>query len=255
MNTDSLAPIFLTSAVTGKGLDLVRTFYNLIPQRQKWSDKAKEAAEFIIDETFGVPGVGTVVAGTVKRGCITPNSTLLMGPDIADGSFKPVAVKSIHYKRLPVGQVVAGQTAALALKKIKRQAVRKGMVLVDEHVKPEASWEFDADIAILTHSTTIQPRYQAVIHCEIIRQAARVVAMDRERLRSGDRAVVRFRFMQRPEYVTAGTRFVFREGRTKGIGIVIGTEHEAASKEGAATGATKEGAVKAASKEGSTGKA
>lgn len=65
--------------------------------------------------------------------------------------------------------------------------VRKGMVLVDEVVKPVASWEFDADIAILTHSTTIQPRYQAVIHCEIIRQAARVVAMDHERLRSGDR--------------------------------------------------------------------
>lgn len=34
------------------------------------------------------------------------------------------------------------------------------MVLVDERVKPVASWEFDADIAILTHSTTIQPRYQ-----------------------------------------------------------------------------------------------
>ncbi len=65
---------------------------------------------------------------------------------------------------------------------------------------------------------------QAVIHCEIVRQAARVVAMDRERLRSGDRACVRFRFLQRPEYLTAGTRFVFREGRTKGIGMVIGTE-------------------------------
>ena len=38
--------------------------------------------------------------------------------------------------------------------------VRKGMVLVDERVKPKSSWEFDADIAILTHSTTIQPRSQ-----------------------------------------------------------------------------------------------
>lgn len=46
--------------------------------------------------------------------------------------------------------------------------------------------------------------------------------MDRERLRSGDRACVRFRFLQRPEYLTAGTRFVFREGRTKGIGMVMG---------------------------------
>lgn len=41
-----------------------------------------------------------------------------------------------------------------------------------------------------TRPTTIRGvnyRYQAVIHCEIVRQAARVVAMDRERLRSGDR--------------------------------------------------------------------
>jgi GTPase len=55
-------------------------------------------------------------------------------------------------------------------------------------------------------------------------QAARVVAMDKERLRSGDRACVRFRFLQRPEYITPGTRFVFREGRTKGIGMVVTTE-------------------------------
>lgn len=27
---------------------------------------------------------------------------------------------------------------------------------------------------------------------------------------------------QRPEYLTAGSRFVFREGRTKGIGMVVG---------------------------------
>ncbi|MEW5309068.1 MAG: hypothetical protein WDW38_000979 [Sanguina aurantia] len=226
MNADALAPIFLTSAVTGKGLELIRLFYNLLPQRHRWIDKQNDPAEFVIDETFGVPGVGTVVAGTVKRGTIFPNSLLLLGPDVADGSFKVAAIKSIQYKRLPVGMVVAGQTAALALKKIKRHQVRKGMVMVDERLKPVASWEFEADIAILTHSTTIQPRYQAVIHCEIIRQAARVVAMDKERLRSGDRACVRFRFIQRPEYVTIGTRFVFREGRTKGIGIVVGTEHE-----------------------------
>ncbi len=59
-----------------------------------------------------------------------------------------------------VWQVVAGQTAALALKRIRRNQVRKGMVLVDASLQPKAGWEFDADIAILTHSTTIQPRYQ-----------------------------------------------------------------------------------------------
>jgi hypothetical protein len=38
---------------------------------------------------------------------------------------------------------------------------------------------------------------------------------------------VRFRFLQRPEYVTGGTRFVFREGRTKGIGVVLNNQHDA----------------------------
>jgi hypothetical protein len=33
-----------------------------------------------------------------------------------------------HYKRLPVGQVVAGQTAALALKKVKRAQVGECLV-------------------------------------------------------------------------------------------------------------------------------
>ncbi|KAI7839256.1 hypothetical protein COHA_006954 [Chlorella ohadii] len=234
MHADSLAPIFLTSSVTGQGLDLIRLFYNLLPQRHNWADKTSEHSEFLIDEVFQVPGVGTVVAGTVKRGVIAPNSQLLMGPDIADTTFKPVVrsccmgpgaasgvVKSVHYKRLPVGRVVAGQTAALALKRVKRHQVRKGMVLVAAEARPQASWEFDADIAILTHQTTIQPKYQAVIHCEIVRQSARVIAMDTERLRSGDRACVRFRFLQRPEYLTPGTRFVFREGRTKGIGMIV----------------------------------
>ena len=29
----------------------------------------------------------------------------MLGPDIGDGSFKPTAIKSIHYKRLPVQRV------------------------------------------------------------------------------------------------------------------------------------------------------
>ena len=51
------------------------------------------------------------------------HTLICTGPDIGDGSFKAVSIKSIHYKRLVVGQVVAGQTAALALKKVKRSQV------------------------------------------------------------------------------------------------------------------------------------
>ena len=63
MHADSLAPIFLTSSVTGQGLDHVRLFFNLLACRQRWAERENDAAEFVIDETFHVQGVGTVVAG------------------------------------------------------------------------------------------------------------------------------------------------------------------------------------------------
>ena len=77
-------------------------------------DKQGEHAEFIIDETFGVPGVGTVIAGTVKKGCITTGSSFLLGPDVGDGTFKPCAIKSIHYKRLPVQKVTCALLWSIA---------------------------------------------------------------------------------------------------------------------------------------------
>ena len=104
-------------------------------------DKAEEAAEFIIDETFGVPGVGTVVAGMVKRGVIcTTSSSLLLGPHVGDASFKPAAIKSIHYKRLPVTKV--GWLAAASLDQLEPAAATLSWMKVccaqdeREHVSP-----------------------------------------------------------------------------------------------------------------------
>lgn len=44
--------------------------------------------------------------------------------------------------------------------------------------------------------------------------------MDRPLLRTGERALVAFRFIQRPEFLAPGDRLLFREGRTKGLGII-----------------------------------
>lgn len=59
---------YLTSAVclAGENLELLRLFFSLLPQRTNWHEAATQPAQFIIDETFGVPGVGTVVAGALS---------------------------------------------------------------------------------------------------------------------------------------------------------------------------------------------
>lgn len=95
------------------------------------------------------------------KGVIKLNDTLLLGPDPL-GRFIPIAVKSIHRKRMPVREVRGGQTASFALKKIKRSQIRKGMVMVAQALNPQASWEFEGEILVLHHPTTISSCYQAM---------------------------------------------------------------------------------------------
>ena len=45
---------------------------------------------------------------------------------------------------------------------IKRSQIRKGMVMVDKRLEPQACWEFEAEVLVLHHPTTISPKYQAM---------------------------------------------------------------------------------------------
>ncbi|CAN9505941.1 unnamed protein product [Ophioblennius macclurei] len=216
-SSERMCPIFQISNVTGENMDLLKMFLNLLSSRTSYRDD--QPAEFQIDDTYSVPGVGTVVSGTTLRGLIRLNDTMLLGPDPL-GSFIQIAVKSIHRKRMPVKEVRGGQTASFALKKIKRSSIRKGMVMVSPRLSPQATWEFEAEILVLHHPTTISPRYQAMVHCGSIRQTATILSMNRDCLRTGDKASVHFRFIKTPEYLHCDQRLVFREGRTKAVGTI-----------------------------------
>lgn len=53
-----------------------------------------------------------------------------------------------------------------------------------------------------------------------MRQTATIIHMDKDHLRTGDKAMVRFRFIKQPEFVKPETRMIFREGRTKAVGTI-----------------------------------
>ena len=58
------------------------------------------------------------------------------------------------------------------------------------------------------------------VHCGSTRQTASIITMNRDHLRTGDKASCRFRFIKNPEYIRPDTRMVFREGRTKAVGSI-----------------------------------
>ena len=237
-----ICPIFQVSNVTGQNLDLVRTFLNILPHHGHYNTKAP--FEFHVNDTFSVPFVGTVVSGVVKSGVVHAGDNVLIGPD-STGQFKETKIRSIERKRISVPASAAGQSASFALRNVRRRDVRKGMVVLhrpdpkdkdkDKDTQagaedgapavrpdgmPKVYREFIAEVLILSHATTIKTRYQAMLHVGPVSQTCAIIDIDRAYIRTGDRATVAFRFVQRPEYLAVGDRILFREGRTKGLGIV-----------------------------------
>ena len=214
--------------MTGQGLDKLKEFLGHLNSRIHISglfQSPSDPIEFYIDGIYQVTGVGLVVAGTLKAGTIESNTILNLGPD-KTGNFKPVMVKTIHHKMLPVEKAFAGQAVCFAIKSmvkkdnLRRNNFRKGMIMLDKDVEPTSIQNFEAEVKILHHATTIKPNYQAVIHCGVIRQCAQVLEMNKDLMRTGDTGFIKFRFMYRPEYLKVGTTILFREGRTKGLGLV-----------------------------------
>lgn len=59
-----------------------------------------------------------------------------------------------------------------------------------------------------------------MLHVGAVSQTCSVIDIDRPFIRTGDRALCAFRFIQRPEFLAPGDRVLFREGKTKGLGII-----------------------------------
>lgn len=223
--SDRICPIFCVSSVSGNGLTALTTFMSLLESRKQIKEEIKDFFEFDIHEKFLVSGIGIVISGVIKSGMAKPNQVALLGPD-KNKSFKSVTLKTIHLNRVLTDVAVAGQFACFSLKptkntdKLTKEEIRRGMILIDPGAKPEPIWEFEADIVILHHSTTIKEGYQCVMHCGVVRQSISFKKLNVEFLRVGDKGHALLRFMYNPEFLKKGENILLREGRTKIFGHI-----------------------------------
>jgi elongation factor 1-alpha len=74
---------------------------------------------------------------------------------------------------------------------------------------------------VLNHPTRIDDGYEPVVHLETVSEAAAFYPSDGQLL-PGDSGTATVRFKFHPYVVEEGQRFVFREGRSKGVGTVTG---------------------------------
>lgn len=208
-----VVPVVRTSAVTLEGFETLDELFSRIPETH---DGADEDFEMYVDRTYNVTGVGTVASGTVKNGTVEEGETVLLGPT-SDGDFREVEVRSIemHYHR--VDRAKSGNIVGIALKNVDDEEVKRGMVLTSE--PRESVREFRAEVMVLNHPTRIRSGYEPVVHLETASEAT-IFEPEDGNILPGEKDDVRVRFKFRPYAVEEGQRFVFREGKSKGVGTV-----------------------------------
>ena len=187
--------------------------------------------------------VGIVVGGVLSQGRINirDGKVYHLGPN-AKGEFIKVKVISIHRHRMSVNYVHSGQAATLALENTldPNWKIHKGMVLLETD-KPECYTEFEADLMVLYHATSMAKGTCGMINSGSIRQHARVTSiahsesfeqeMDalslddndpfkKDTLQSGEKGRCTFRFMYEPCYLRIGVQILFMQNGSKCLGRV-----------------------------------
>lgn len=210
----NISPILRTSAVEMTGLDKLDHLFKHLPKV-----KYENSNEFkmYIDKKYKVEGVGTVVSGTIKSGEIEEGDTIYIGPD-SSGNFHEVTAQSLEIHYHGVEKAQTGQLVSISISNLKKEDIQRGMVVLKNKEKAEPNKEFEAELMVLNHPTSITTGYEPVIHLETITESVRMKT--ESRLLPGEKGDVDIEFKFRPYHIEEGQQFVFREGEAKGIGTI-----------------------------------
>ncbi|ODM95456.1 Elongation factor Tu, mitochondrial [Orchesella cincta] len=178
-----------------------------------------------IDSCFTVPGRGTVVVGTVKRGTLKKNQSLeLMG---FDSKIKTTA-GDIHIFKKSVPMALAGDNVGVLLRGVKVDVVHTGMLLCAEGSEHLGN-RYEAKIYFLTRSEggrrkPVMSRYTQQLFSRTWNMECRLDLLPpTEMLMPGEHTTVQLTLLRKMA-MTMGQPFTIRENNvTVATGIVTRT--------------------------------
>ncbi len=178
----NILPIFMVSNLKWDGLRLLKNFLSMLPViDQSLESVDEEQIEFDIHETLQVEDK-LIVSGIVNKGRLVSQTKCYLGPD-SEGKFKIVEIVNIHCKKIAVKNAYKGQYCSIYIKsefetaelELKKENVRKGMVLLDINSIPSSVRMFEAELwAIDGSAKIVKYKYQPVLNIKHIRQGCRL---------------------------------------------------------------------------------
>jgi selenocysteine-specific elongation factor len=196
------APVVATSAVTGEGLDELRSALADVAASLE-EGRSPAPTRLFVDRVFTLRGMGTVVTGTLWSGSLGEGDELRAEPAGLD-----VRVRSVQVHDRPVERAEAGQRVAAALPGVERSQLRRGDALVEPSAYP-ASYRLDVRLDELAE---LPDGMRLHVHHGTAEHFARVVRV------GAGYAQLR---LASPAIAARGDRVVLRERTTVGGGLVL----------------------------------
>jgi selenocysteine-specific elongation factor len=214
-------PVFAVSSLTGDGVAALSRFLLDDAARQPQSAAAGRF-RMAIDRCFTLPGVGTVVTGTVHSGAVQVGDNVAVVPGL-HGRALLSRVRSLHAQDRSAEGGIAGQRCALNLPGLEKQQIERGMWVQDETLA-NLTERIDASLHLSAREAKALAANATVhLHHGTADAMARVAVLDGSRVEPGSDALVSFT-LDRPLAVVRGDRIVIRDAaarRTIGGGIAL----------------------------------
>jgi GTPase len=230
---ERFTPLFRISNVLGDKINppfhYLVDFLSALNNRKAELHEEEKDCLFVIDKSFKAEGFPLIGSGYMRGGKINVGDKLKLGPYM--GKYVEVTIRSLHDdNKNNVSFLRKDEMGCIAFKvkndqiKHKKQ-IRSGMIVTNtEH---EFIRKFVGKVKIFTHhSTTLKRGTNIVIHCGAVRRT--VVITNIKNLKGEDVVVTRggedvymtVRFLRGRHFVKKGDLFVFREGNTRGSGVI-----------------------------------
>ncbi|MBN1980972.1 MAG: selenocysteine-specific translation elongation factor [Chitinivibrionales bacterium] len=211
------APIHAVSTITGMGIEELKSEIHAVAHEVR-QRKDKGIFRLLIDRVFTIKGFGTVVAGTVLSGKISPDDTVELLPH-----KKLLRVRGVQIHDQAVHECRVGSRAAINVGGIDKESIERGDVLVEPGFFTP-SHMVDASFTYLKSATKeLKNRSRIRLHIGTTEVIGRIVLLDKKECKPADSGFIQIH-VEKPIVTDVGDRFVIRSYsplRTIGGGMIL----------------------------------
>lgn len=211
------APIVPISNESGAGIDaLKKHIFDQLAHAEERQDRG--IFRLPIDRVFTMKGFGTVVAGTVLSGSLTPDQMVELLPQ-----RQKLRVRGLQIHEKNEKLVKIGDRAAINLAGIEKDAIRRGDILTaPDRFQPTRF--FDGKFYLLESAPrNLKNTTRIRLNIGTSEVIGRVSILDKEEIKPGESAYIQFR-LENPVVPDVGDRYVVRTYSpvyTIGGGVVL----------------------------------